>query len=85
MDILNEGKDDKSGWGVLAMPDKVYANKIELTIGKQMATVNSKAVTLDAAPVIMNDRTMVPLRFVAEALGCKVGWDEATQKVTIEK
>jgi len=85
VDIGTQGKDDKSGWGLLMMPDEVYANKIELTIGKPMATVNSKAVTLDAPPIIMNDRTMVPIRFVAEALGCKVGWDEITQTVTIEK
>lgn len=84
-DIGSEGKDDKSGWGLLKMPEKVYSNKIELTIGKQIVTVNSKAINLDIAPVIMNDRTMVPLRFVAEVLGCKVGWDETTQKVTIEK
>ena len=32
-------------------------------------------IKLDAAPMILNDRTMVPLRFIAESLDKKVGWD----------
>ncbi len=41
-------------------------------------------VEMDTVPVIMNDRTMLPARFVAEALGAQVGWDEATRTVTID-
>lgn len=39
--------------------------------------------TLDAAPRIMNDRTMIPLRVISEALGCDVQWDGETYTVTI--
>lgn len=33
--------------------------------------------------MIVNSRTMLPIRFVAEALGAKVGWDESAQAVTV--
>jgi hypothetical protein len=57
--------------------------RIRLTIGVLSYTVDGLAKTLDAAPVIVDGRTMVPLRFVAEALGAKVEWDGDTQTVSI--
>lgn len=39
--------------------------------------------TLDAAPRIMNDRTMIPLRVISEAIGCDVQWDGETYTITI--
>ncbi len=38
---------------------------------------------MDTVPVIKNDRTMVPLRFVGEFLNATVGWDDATRTVTV--
>lgn len=40
-------------------------------------------ITLDAAPVILNNRTMVPVRFIAESLEKKVGWDSENKVVVI--
>lgn len=59
-------------------------DEIVLTIGSTEAIVNGKEITLDVAPVIMNNRTLVPIRFVSEALGYEVSWDEATQQVKIK-
>jgi hypothetical protein len=39
---------------------------------------------LDVPPMIIKGRTMVPLRFIAEAFGAKVGWDAPIQEITIE-
>jgi Copper amine oxidase N-terminal domain. len=50
--------------------------KIQLTIGSQTAYVNGKAQTFDAPMVIKGIRTYVPLRFISEALGVKVNWDQ---------
>ncbi len=47
-------------------------------------SVNDEWIALDAPPRIVNDRTLIPLRAVAEAFGAQVGWDEATQTVTVE-
>ena len=59
------------------------ANQIILTIGEKTAKAFGEAKTNDVAPKIVNDRTMLPARFVAESLGAKVDWDEEKQLVTI--
>ena len=61
---------------------------IELWIGKNSARVNGKYRLIDAdnpdvTPIILNDRTMVPIRFVAETLGCDVKWDPLSKKIII--
>ena len=56
---------------------------IQLTIDSVIAWVFDEYVANDVAPVIRNERTMLPARFVAEALGGVVTWNEVEQKVTI--
>ena len=58
--------------------------KIRLTIGGNTAYINGSECALNAPAQVKNGRTMVPLRFVSEALGAKVGWDGETKTVTIE-
>ena len=54
-----------------------YKNReITLNIGSTEASVDGEKSNLDVCPVIRNDRTMLPIRFVAENLGAKVEWDE---------
>lgn len=48
-------------------------------------TVNGKNVTFDQPPVIDNDRTLVPMRAIFEALGAEVDWKEETRTVTSTK
>lgn len=55
------------------------------TIGSTSYTVNGEAKTADVAPEIVNSRTMLPARFVAEAFGAVVGWDAGTQTVLIQQ
>ena len=57
--------------------------QLTLTIGNNWATVNGNQVYNDVAPLIVNDRTMLPARFVAENLGAKVEWVDRTQCVNI--
>lgn len=63
--------------------DEVGKTEIKMTVDSMTAYVNGAATTLDAAPVIKNDRTMLPVRFVAENLGATVEWNEKEQKVTV--
>jgi outer membrane protein assembly factor BamB len=61
---------------------------IELWIGKSIANVNGIDTPIDATnskvvPEIINSRTMLPLRFVTENLGCNVQWDGTTKTITI--
>lgn len=57
--------------------------RIILTIGKKAAMVFGEKKSNDVAPIIVNDRTMLPARFVAESLGAKVSWDEEKREVKI--
>ncbi|MFX4261222.1 copper amine oxidase N-terminal domain-containing protein [Pelotomaculum propionicicum] len=56
---------------------------IELKIGDSTAYKNGQSVILDPPAQIVNGSTMVPVRFVSEALGCKVDWESASQTVII--
>ncbi len=56
---------------------------IRLTIDSTEAKVGSDKYTLDSPATLVNSRTLVPLRFVSEALGAKVSWDDANQTVWI--
>ncbi len=47
------------------------------------ATADWVVKTLDVPPTIINSRTMMPVRFITEELGAQVGWEAATQTVTI--
>lgn len=57
--------------------------KIECWINKIFAAVDDDQVKLDVPPMIVAGRTLVPLRFFAEALGAEVRWDGATSTVEI--
>ena len=63
--------------------NKESSNTIVLTIDEHDALVYGTTKTNDAAPKVVNDRTMLPARFVAENLGATVEWDGEKQLVTI--
>ncbi len=73
------GWDDASQTVTGTLGDKT----VVLSIGDVSATVNGSAVTLDVPARLVNDRTMVPVRFISESLGAQVDWDDASQTVTV--
>lgn len=56
---------------------------IVLQIGSAAVIVDDQAIINDVAPVIRNDRTLVPIRVITEALGGQVAWNEAAKEVTL--
>ena len=58
--------------------------KIRPTIGMLSYSVRGVTKTMDAAPEIVNNRTMVPLRFIAEALGAKVDWNAESRTAIVD-
>jgi len=56
---------------------------IKLKINDNIALVNNREVSLDASPKVINGRTLIPLRFVGEALGALIDWDESSKSVLI--
>ena len=57
--------------------------KIILTIDNELAFIDGEAKTLDVPAKVVNGRTLVPVRFIAEALNCNVDWNGDTQTVII--
>lgn len=57
---------------------------VKVTLDSKTMFVNSKAIELDTPPILMSDRTLVPVRAVAEGLGCDVEWNDRKAKVYIE-
>lgn len=64
------------------------SKKIELWIGKSQAKVNGVSKLIDpdnsqVTPIIVSGRTMLPIRFISENLGCQVKWNQDLQEVKI--
>ncbi len=80
----NFGADVK--WdGVLRMVSiETKENNIQLTIDSNIANVDGKRIKLDVSPIIVADRTLVPIRFVSENLGYNVNWDGDKRIVSID-
>lgn len=57
---------------------------LELTVGSKDLVLNGKRKTAAVAPIIVQGRTLVPLRLVSEELGLKVNWEQNTKTATIE-
>lgn len=55
---------------------------IGLTINNKTAYIGEQSHSLETAPFIVDGRTMVPFRFIGEALGANVGWEPSTKTVS---
>jgi hypothetical protein len=56
---------------------------VRLTVGSRTLYVNGRSRGMDVAPVIRNGRTCLPARYVAEAFGYRVDWNESLKEVLI--
>ena len=58
-------------------------DEIRYTVYQPMAYLNSEMMVMDTYGILKDCRTMVPIRFISELLGCTVNWDEKTSTVVI--
>lgn len=75
-------------WSQAKMTKAAESNKTPEAKGDKNAItilVNGKEVKTDSPAFIKDGRTMVPVRFISEALGLKVGWDQKTRTVTVDE
>jgi len=56
---------------------------VQIQISSTEMTVNGETLVMDVAPEISSDRTMFPVRFIAEAFGADVGWNPVTRTVSL--
>ena len=73
-----------TGTQIFAVGKDSVGQVVVMSIGSNEIIINDAKGTIDAAPMIQNDRTYVPFRALAEAFGAEVAYDEATQAVTAE-
>ena len=72
-------------WVAGEQPETEEKTEIKLTIGEAKITTNGTAKDLDVPAQLIDNRTMVPLRAIFEALGASVEWDGETKTVTSVK
>jgi len=58
-------------------------NFLKMQVGNMSYLVNGEQKTMDVVPFIQNSRTYVPLRFIMEAFGFNVDWEQSSKTVTI--
>ncbi len=73
-----------TGTQIFAVGTEGVGDVVVMSINSNEIVINDKKATIDAAPIVKNDRTFVPFRALAEAFGAEVAFDEATQAVTAE-
>lgn len=74
------------GWDAVLSKVTVSLGQItaELTIGSPYITINGEKHLMDTVSVIEDNRTMIPVRFLCEALGAGVTWHEGLRLVSID-
>lgn len=55
----------------------------QFVIGQASYTVDGTVYNMDASPLIQDGRTLVPVRYLADALGAQTAWDATSQTVTV--
>ena len=58
-------------------------SNVVMWIGDECILANGESMNIDVPPQTINDRTMLPIRFVAENIGCRIAWIESTEEVVI--
>ncbi|WP_342428720.1 stalk domain-containing protein [Paenibacillus sp. FSL L8-0158] len=82
---LFEAQGAELSWNASSKTVTATKNDMVLTyrIGEVAATLNSKTLSLNVPGQIVEGNTMIPLRFVSEALGSTVKWDALTRAIRI--
>ena len=97
--VVSEAVGCEVGWSAVDQRIVVYTPAgsepiLVMTVGDPRVTVNwydedtgdygGNVVIIDVPPMIVNGRTLVPLRFIAETIGFEVSWNDYTQSVYLE-
>lgn len=75
---------DNLRWEYRVERPQLEPKHIELTVDSPFLTMEGQQLELDQVPILENGTTLVPIKFVVDAMGGTIEWDGAEQKVTIE-
>ena len=92
---VEEGQDERALTGSVAFDNIQFTipslsseallpkGTAQMVIGQKSMTVNGSKIAMDVAPIIKNNTTYVPIRFVLDAAGGSANWDAANQRITV--
>lgn len=92
---LEEGQDERAMTGTVAFDNIAFTmpslsseaglptGVAKFVIGQKSMTFNSKKISIDAAPVLKNNTTYIPIKHVLNVFGGTASWDSKNQRVTI--
>ncbi|AOZ93227.1 stalk domain-containing protein [Paenibacillus crassostreae] len=92
---VEEGQDERAMTGVVAFDNIQFTipslsseaslakATAVMTIGKKSMNVNGDTIAMDVAPIVKDNTTYVPIRFVLDAFGGNANWDAANQRITV--
>lgn len=94
---VEEGQDERAKTGTVAFDNIKFTmpslsseaglptGKVEMTIGQKAFTTNGQKKTMEAAPVMKDSSTYIPIKYVLDTFGGKATWDPANQRITITR
>jgi exopolysaccharide biosynthesis protein len=90
---IKEGEDERNPIGSVAFDQISFLyqtplpslpkNVVHLQIGTKTIRINNQTASMDVAPQIIDSRTFVPIRFIADALGGEVKWEPNGKRITV--
>ena len=70
-------------FAIFAPPLQAAGVEMVFTLNSLTYTVDGEVRTMDVAPLSIEGRTMLPIRYAADPLDAEIAWEGATQKVTV--
>ncbi len=92
---VEEGQDERAATGMIQIDNikltgatqaPSFTNptgSLAMTVGKKTATLNGQAQSIDAAPMLKDSATYIPVKYIVDAFGGQANWDQSNQRVTI--
>ncbi len=85
--VIAEGLGAEVAWNQATLTATIRRDgqTVTLRLNDKTAYINGKAVRMETPPVTVQQRMLLPLRFVGEALGATVGWEESSRMVVVNR
>lgn len=92
---VEEGQDERAATGMIQLDNikltgtaqtPTYTNptgSLAMTVGKKTATLNGTSQSIDAAPMLKDNATYIPVKYIVDAFGGQANWNQSSQRVTI--
>lgn len=81
--VITDGAFDRGAKAAVTVENPLLTDMVVMQLGVAGGFVKNTFTPIDVVPAVVNDRTMVPLRFISEAFGAQVDWDGDTQTATV--